>query len=140
MNKKGELRTLFHNYLDRKEKESKTTSYSDKARFVDNFRGVIYFYEWSDTKREPKCFVTMAYFSYFLQQCGITLLLYQKDVIETMKSVYVACKKGTKELLIRGSLEELRKALEDSEKNFLVPSTEVPRAANAATSNGTWFG
>lgn len=140
MNKKGELRTLFHNYLDRKEKESKaanTTSYSDRARFVDNFRGVIYFYEWSDTKREPKCFVTMAYFNYFLQQCGITLLLYQRDVIEAMKSVYVACKKGSKDLLIRGSLEELRKALDDSEKNFLVPSTEVPRAA---TPNGTWFG
>jgi hypothetical protein len=137
MNKKGELRTLFHNYLDRKEKESKatnTTSYSDRARFVDNFRGVIYFYEWSDTKREPKCFVTMAYFSYFLQQSGITLLLYQRDVIETMNSVYVACKKGSKELLIRGSLEELRKALDDSEKSASVPSTM------AVTPNGTWFG
>lgn len=137
MNKKGELRTLFHNYLDRKEKESKTTSYSGGERFVDHFKGVIYFYEWSDTKREPKCFVTMSYFNYFLQQSGITLLLYQRDVIETMNSVYVACKKGSKDLIIRGSLEELRKALEDSEKNFLVPSTEVPRVA---TSNGTWFG
>ena len=137
MNKKGELRTLFHNYLDRKEKESKVTNTTSHSGFVDHFKGVIYFYEWSDTKREPKCFVTMSYFNYFLQQSGITLLLYQRDVIETMHSVYVACKKGSKDLIIRGSLEELRKALEDSEKNFLVPSTEVPRVA---TSNGTWFG
>lgn len=140
MNKKGELRTLFHTYLDRKEKESKatnTTSHIGGARLSDNFKGVIYFYEWSDIEREPKCFVTMAYFNYFLQQCGIMLLLYQRDIIETMNSVYVTCKKGTKELIIRGSYDDLRKALKDSENNILVPSTEMPRAA---TSNGTWFG
>lgn len=133
MNKKGELRTLFHNYLDRKERESKTTSYGGGTKFTDNFKGVIYFYEWSDIEREPKCFVTMAYFNYFLQQCDITLLLYQRDVIETMNSVYITCKKGTKELIIRGSYNDLCKALKDSEQNVSIPSTMV-------TSNGGWFG
>ena len=133
MNKKGELRTLFHNYLDRKEKQSKVTNTTSHSGFVDHFKGVIYFYEWSDTEREPKCFVTMSYFNYFLQQSGITLLLYQRDVIETMNSVYITCKKGTKELIIRNSLYDLREALKDSENNVLVPST-------IATPNGAWFG
>lgn len=126
MNKKRELRGLFHKYIDRKEKESRIVSYPSRnpyygggsnigsSSFRGDFNGCIYFYEWSNINREPMKFFTIEGFSEFLRVSCIYLALYQKDMLKSLKWTYVTCKKGSKELIIRQSYIKLKEALEEN--------------------------
>ena len=119
------LELLFRQYLIRKEKERTTPRYnygfnnSGYSGFGtqswltnrETYDGVIYFYEWSDPDRAPQLFYTIGAFDEYLRRCGIYMLPYQKDIIFKLERAYVTCKKGCKELLIRGGLGLLRDAL-----------------------------
>lgn len=177
MNKKRELRSLFHQYIDRKEKESRVVSYPNRnpyyggggnvnnPSFRGDFNGCIYFYEWSDITREPKKFYTIEGFSGFLRDSNIYLALYQKDILKALKWAYVACKKGSKELLIKQSYIKLKEALEEDNPSvstsggsessigfqalrpngvdrepYVVGITRPPYMREAFEPEGRWFG
>ena len=117
------LEVLFRQYLIRKEKETTVpvTYSSGYCRHnswmnedTEKYDGVIYFYEWSDPDRAPQLFYTIGAFDEYLRRCGIYLLPYQKDIIFKLERAYVTCKKGCKELLIRGGLGLLRDALNEN--------------------------
>ena len=101
-----ELKSIFNKYLERKEDERlhpKKESYFQPSLFSGNgeFRGVIYFYEWSDITRAPKTFYSLEKFEDFLETSNIYLLGWQREIVRNMRNPYVTCKKGTKELLIK---------------------------------------
>ena len=47
--------------------------------------GCIYFYEWSDTTRNPKTYYTLKAFENFLNDCHIYLASWQREVLSHMK-------------------------------------------------------
>jgi hypothetical protein len=122
------LYDLFREYIKRKEKESHIyvnthtsyhyPAYSGAARAAnswmhknDNYEGVIYFYEWSDTNREPMLFYNINAFDAFLRRSEIFIPPFQKDVIRQLDRAYISCKKGTHDVIIRGSRAMLDDAL-----------------------------
>ena len=115
------LEVLFRQYLIRKEKEKSvpvTYSYGGSYRYnswmnedTEKYEGVIYFYEWSDTKRTPKTYYTLKAFENFLNDCHIYLASWQREVLSHMKHPYVACKKGERDVIIKKSYEMLKNEL-----------------------------
>jgi len=125
------LKLLFRDYLIRKANE-KTSSYhsyynNNWLNSNEKYSGVIYFYEWSDINRNPTMFYTIGAFDNFLRSSGIFIQEYQKDVIRKLGRVYITCKKGTHELLIRGERLYLSDALKD-EKSSSVDSRTATEA------------
>lgn len=132
MNKKKELRELFHAYIDRKAKESRSSyvnpyysnnnyNYNNNSYLSnvsrENFSGTIYFYEWSNIFQEPRKYFTIDAFERFLNLSGIRLSLYEKDIIKNMKWCYITCRKGCKDLVIRSSYGSLYGVIEGKEYN-----------------------
>ena len=118
-----DLKSIFNKYLERKEREKyqpKKESYFQPTLFSggeSQFTGIIYFYEWSDITRQPKTFYTLEKFEDFLESCNIYLVGYQREILRNMRNPYVACKRGTKELLIKVTYEALKGAL-NAESSF----------------------
>ena len=111
-----QLKPLFDAYLKRLADEKNKPIvrhhvYHQPTLFDGEFKGVIYFYEWSDVSRTPKSFYTLDKFEEFLDSCGIYLLGYQREIIKNMHNPYVACRKGTKELIIKVNYEALKSAV-----------------------------
>ena len=126
--------SLFRQYLIRKEKESHVvynySSYRPHNNWMDDrddYDGVIYFYEWSDVNRPPQLFYKVGAFDQFLRRCSIFMPPYQKDIIRQLDRVYVTCKKGSHDLLIRGSRPLLLDAVgaDDSPGVDLKTATEA---------------
>lgn len=127
------LKGLFNAYLNRIEEERKTrnshiSSYSyqniyNKSSFRNNtitsetYFGVIYFYEWSDINRTPKTFYTLKALQNFLESSEIFIPSYQWEIIKHMYHCHISCKKGTKELFIRGNKDALASALNNPSFN-----------------------
>ena len=101
LNKK--LVILFNQYLKRKEKERLTPSYVNYGCCVnpsyrhnnswmqsdtENYDGVIYFYEWSDTNRAPQLFYNINAFDAFLRRSEIFMPPFQKDIIKQLDRAY----------------------------------------------------
>ncbi len=121
LNKK--LDVLFRQYLIRKEKERNTPTYTrydyshcnSWMNDTDQYDGVIYFYEWSDPNRAPQLFYKIGAFDEFLRRSSIFMPPFQKDIIHQLERAFITCKKGTHDLLIRGSLDMLRDAVARSD-------------------------
>lgn len=119
LNKKLDI--LFRQYLIRKEKERLTPTYTSYRydysqcnswmNDTDKYDGVIYFYEWSDPNRAPQLFYNIGAFDSFLRRSQIFMPPFQKDIIHQLERAFVTCKKGTHDLLIRGTLDMLRDAV-----------------------------
>lgn len=97
----------------------------------DDFYGVIYFYEWSDIARAPKSYYTLRAFENFLISSNIYIAGYQRELIKNIQNPYVACKKGSNELIIKGNFMDLKTALAESkspseEENGHKGSEDVP--------------
>lgn len=133
------LKGLFNDYLNRLEEEKKRpygsavhnpyygccarppmiTPHQQRINFGsddNDFKGVIYFYEWSDSKRIPKSFYTLTAFEDFLNRSNIFMASYQRELIIHISTPYVACKKDGHELLIKTNYDALKNALEEDEK------------------------
>lgn len=111
-----QLKPLFNAYLKRLADEKyrptvRHQNFRQPSLFDNEFKGVIYFYEWSDVSRTPKSFYTLEKFEEFLDSCGIYMLGYQREILKNMRNPYVTCKKGTKELLIKVTYEALKAAV-----------------------------
>lgn len=107
------LKDLFHAYLKRKDTESKRLlyGYNYGSSFQEKLDANIYFYEWSDVFSTPRKFYDTYSFEVFLENCGIKLEEAHKTFIAHMPSVYVSCKKGSKELVFRASYVGLQQAM-----------------------------
>lgn len=77
----------------------------------NEFRGVIYFYEWSDVSRMPQTFFTVDAFKRFLSVGGIELKGYEAEIIKALHVPFITCKKGCKDLIIKDTLKDLREEL-----------------------------
>ncbi len=155
MNRIKDLRNLFLDGMKRKRREavSYTSGYTshypyNASKFMASSVPLkIYFYEWSDTTRVPRAFYDMKYFEMFLKNCNIILEPYNRDIINTLGTVYIACYKGSKKLCIRASEYNLTKELRDKEKRdnggYLpnTPCVPILRIGNSMPQNdGTFFG
>lgn len=109
------LKSIFNEYLERLEYEKSHPSvrtpsshYHEGTLFDEGFRGIIYFYEWSDINRAPKSFYTLKAFESFLMTSHIFMASYQKELIMHMHNPHIVCKKGSHELLIRPTYDKLK--------------------------------
>lgn len=124
-NLSNKLEILFRQYLIRKEKESKVPvtygysgSYCRQNEWLNNhetYDGVIYFYELSDINRAPQLFYNLGAFDSFLRQYSIFMPPFQKDIIRQLDRAYITCRKGTHDLLIRGTRAMLLDAVGEAD-------------------------
>ena len=111
------------------------------SSFDGDFRGVIYFYEWSDINRTPRTFYTLKAFEKFLNDSQIYLVGWQREVITNLPNRYITCKKGSKELIIKCGYESLRREVEEIMKKegetsvepYSVAITRPPSMRHATT-------
>jgi hypothetical protein len=138
MNRSKELRDLFRRSLISKRKQSTTTyrspyyggsypnsvhripgQYSEgEIQFSKEIR--IYFYEWSDISKQPRCFYQLEAFENFLKSSGIYMQLYQREIIQNLGTVYVACYTGTKNLNFRASYKNLSESMKKHDASKLL--------------------
>lgn len=160
MNKSSDLRSLFRQSLINARKRAsssytpnpivsgyRSNNYPSEVAFKD-IR--IYFYEWSDISKAPRCFYFLDAFKSFLRASGIFLQLYQEDIIKNLGTVYITCYTGTKDLNIRGTYKNLMDSMKEYDTKRLLPnvvnSTIKPpkiifETANTMPKNdGTFFG
>ena len=131
VNLNKELRGLFFKWLERLEYE-RTHRYEHSSSNVppcmraigklnygddDEIDGVIYFYEWSNATAIPRTFYTLKAFENFLDRSYIYVPSYQWELIRNIHNPYVACKKGSKELIIKTNWDSLKSALEEESKD-----------------------
>ena len=173
MNRANELRELFRRSLRSKVVSSSGSNYSPMYRsnnglgsgVLDNIHRVpgqyereiqfgkdirIYFYEWSDINKAPRCFYTLDAFTMFLHSSGIRMELYHKDIICNLGTVYVTCYRGTKDLNVRGSYKGLLDSMNSHDMKGMVSSvspsvSKAPKVIFEAENrwpenDGTFFG
>ena len=123
MNRSKDLKSLFKAYMVRKEEESsKPYSYRTREYYNNTFQnkqfsGVIFFYEWSDITRSPLRYFSLSLFEKYLTDSNIELEPWQKDVINNLGEVFITCKPGKKELLIRNSYDGLKSSMAREKSN-----------------------
>jgi len=162
MNRSKDLRELFRRSLINERERSSTTyrspyysgSYHSQYRdgeiqFSKDVR--IYFYEWSDVNRRPRCFYQLDAFENFLKSSGIYMQLYQREIIQNIGTVYATCYTGTKNLNLRGSYKNLLDSIKEHEASKLLSNmtNKTPKALQYAAyepnerwpqNDGTFFG
>lgn len=132
------LKGLFNDYLNRLEEEKKrpygsavhnpyygccarppmVTPHQQRINFgsEDNdFKGIIYFYEWSDANRSPKTFYTLNAFETFLNKSNIFLASYQRELIIHLPTPYISCRRNGN-LLIKYDFESLKTELDSEDR------------------------
>ena len=100
--------------------------YEQEIQFGKEIR--IYFYEWSDISKAPRCFYSLDAFDVFLKTSGITLELYQKDIITNLGTVYVSCYHGTRNLNVRGNYRGLLESMNEHNKREMVNCISTNKA------------
>jgi len=166
MNRSKDLRDLFRQSLINERKRPTTTyrspyyggSYpSSVHRIPGQYREGeiqfskevrIYFYEWSDVNRQPRCFYQLEAFENFLKSSGIYLQLYQREIIQNLGTVYAACYTGTKNLNLRGSYKNLLDSMKEHEASKLlsnIAANKTPKILQCMVydlpqNDGTFFG
>jgi len=162
MNRSKDLRNLFRQSLINERKRPTTTyrspyyggSYPSQYRegeiqFSKEVR--IYFYEWSDVSKQPRCFYNLEAFENFLKSSGIYMQLYQREIIQNLGTVYAACYTGTKNLNLRGSYKNLLDSMKEHEASKLLSnmSNKTPKILQCVVygpggrwpqNDGTFFG
>lgn len=123
------LKDLFHKYLIHLGEANKNSSVHHNPYYgcchspyrhhlnilnKNDFNGIIYFYEWSDSNRSPKTFYSLDSFERFLNISNIYLASYQRELIINIPSSYISCKKNGS-LIIKCNYESLNKALNEVE-------------------------
>ena len=149
MNRSKDLRRLFREWVKKGCISSDITvggyhrSYPNEILFQKDIR--IYFYEWSDVNKCPKSFYTLTAFDNYLKSCGITLELYQRDIINNLGTVYVTCYTGTKNLNIRSTYRNLLDSMAEYSNKCLAASIQRPsliyeNANRTIENDGSFFG
>ena len=111
----------------------------------------IYFYEWSDVSRQPRCFYQLEAFENFLKSSSIYMQLYQREIIQNLGTVYATCYTGTKNLNLRGSYKNLLDSIKEYEASKLLSNitNKTPKVFQCVVyepdgrwpeNDGTFFG
>ena len=117
-----QLKDLFFKTIQRVEEERKhSNAYNYRPPYQqhivfdddDDIQGLIYFYEWSNCDNAPRTYYTLKAFENFLDRSGIYVPSYQWELIRNIANPYIACKKNSKELLIKVSWDALKSAMEE---------------------------
>lgn len=95
---------------------------SSSSSYNDDLDGILRFYEWSDLNRRPRIFQSMSRFLAFLGCSNIPISEVEKKALLAMRSPYVTCVRGKRELLVRSNVTELRVALDSMEKKSSIES------------------
>ena len=162
MNRSKDLRNLFRQSLINERKRPTTTYRSPYygGNYHSQYReGVIqfskevriYFYEWSDVNRQPRCFYQLEAFENFLKSSGIYMQLYQREIIQNLGTVYAACYTGTKNLNLRGSYKNLLDSMNKHDASKLLSNMDnkTPKVLQCVVyepdgrwpqNDGTFFG
>ena len=167
MNRSKDLRDLFRQSLinERKRPTTYSSPYyggsypSSVHRIPSQYREGeikfskevrIYFYEWSDVSRQPRCFYQLEAFENFLKSSGIYMQLYQREIIQNLGTVYVTCYTGTKNLNFRSSYKNLLDSIKEHDASKLLSNmTKTPKVLQSAVcepdgrwpqNDGTFFG
>ena len=161
MNRSKDLRDLFRQSLINERKRPTTyrspyygnrcpSQYREgEIQFSKEVR--IYFYEWSDVSRQPRCFYQLEAFENFLKSSGIYMQLYQREIIQNIGTVYATCYNGTKNLNLRGSYKNLLDSTKEYEASKLLSNmaNKTPKVLQCAVceqdgrwpqNDGTFFG
>ena len=163
MNRSKDLRNLFRQSLINERKRPTTTTYRSpyyggsyhsqyregEIQFSKEVR--IYFYEWSDINRQPRCFYQLEAFENFLKSSGIYMQLYQREIIQNLGTVYAACYTGTKNLNLRGSYKNLLDSMNKHDASKLLSNitNNAPKVLQCVVyepdgrwpqNDGTFFG
>jgi len=160
MNRSKDLRDLFRQSLINERKRPTTTyrspyyggSYSSSIHRIPgqyregeiqfNKEIHIYFYEWSNTNRQPRCFYQLEAFENFLKSSGIYMQLYQREIIQNLGTVYATCYTGTKNLNLRGSYNNLLDSMKEYDASKLLSNitNKTPKALQyvAYEPDGRW--
>lgn len=161
MNRSKDLRDLFRQSLINERKRPTTyhspyygnrlpSQYREgEIQFSKEIR--IYFYEWSDVSRQPRCFYQLEAFENFLKSSGIYIQLYQREIIKNLGTTYATCYTGTKNLNLRGSYKNLLNSMKEHEASKLLSNmtNKTPKVLQCAVyepdgrwpqNDGTFFG
>ena len=161
MNRSKDLRNLFRQSLINERKRPTTyhspyygnrppSQYREgEIQFSKEIR--IYFYEWSDVSRQPRCFYQLEAFENFLKTSGIYMQLYQREIIKNLGTTYATCYTGTKNLNLRGSYKNLLNSMKEHEASKLLSNmtNKTPKVLQCAVyepdgrwpqNDGTFFG
>ena len=161
MNRSKDLRDLFRQSLINERKRPTTyrspyygnrppSQYREsEIQFSKEIR--IYFYEWSDINRQPRCFYQLEAFENFLKSSGIYMQLYQREIIKNLGTTYATCYTGTKNLNLRGSYKNLLDSMKEHEASKLLSNmtNKTPKALQCVVyeqdgrwpqNDGTFFG
>lgn len=141
MNRSKDLRSLFRQTLINKARIKTTPTYGGNTNINPMYmKGIhripgqyengilfnnevkIFFYEWSDVNRSPRCFYQLDAFDNFLKTSGIFMELYQREIIKNLGCVYVSCYRNTKRLALRASYKNLVDCMNEHDKSMLIPS------------------
>ena len=125
MNRSKDLAILFKAYMARKERECSYTSYRSDSYYNNlfndgnniSFKGVIFFYEWSDVSRTPIRYFSLSLFEKFLSESGLMLEPWQRDFIKRLDTAYITCRPGGRELIVRNGYDYLKQAVLDYDKD-----------------------
>lgn len=113
-----QLKDIFNSYLKRLAEEksssysSRSAAYQGRFNFEDDFKGIIYFYEWSDINRAPTSYYTLKAFETFLNKSQIFLAGFQRELITHMNNPHIICKKNSHELIIKPTYTSLKEAID----------------------------
>lgn len=131
MNKKNELIGLFKEYIRNKNKNY----YKSYNRNKSN--SIIYFYEWSTVDRVPLSFHCLDELKHYLSSVDLSLDDWQITTINTCVdecfNIYISCRPGMKQLVIRTSYSGLKDALYNYEHYGVsyVPNSTLQTSTNA---------
>lgn len=132
MNKRKELIGLFKEYIKNK---------NNRPYIRSRNLSSIFFYEWSNVERIPLKFETYKDFDAYLKRANICIESWQVNGIMTSLesdfNVYITCKTGKKELIIRTSHMALYDALNNYNKYGV---TFVPQNVNSMAPYDSKYG
>jgi hypothetical protein len=74
----------------------------------------IHFYEWSNVESQPIVFERYTRLYKFLDDCGLFIKEDDNNKIKPIASCYIACKPGSKDLIVCTTYDELKKKVEEA--------------------------
>ena len=145
MNRSKDLRRLFRESLINERNRPKVNYVRQSSPLYSTNVTRIYFYEWSNINSCPRCFYNLPIFEEFLKSSGISMEMYQRQIIINNGTVYISCYSGTKLLCVCTTYGELLKGMGAYDAKHLLSSIEKPKliletSNHIPQNDGTFFG
>ena len=110
-NLRYKLSSIFKKW---KEEESKKAVNSYQYYGSSSYKKTIFFYEWSDLRRQPLRFASSYCFENFLKENGLELNQTNKILVTSLEISYVTCKHMSKDIIVRASYKDLENLCDEN--------------------------